>query len=96
VAELDPKLSRALIAILRTAAPPAGHGGTTIEWREQRDGWVDRLDPSFGAPAFSYDDARALVVFLGDSAASRESRMSAAEWSATIDSIVTRLLSALR
>ncbi|MBK4347300.1 hypothetical protein [Lacisediminihabitans changchengi] len=96
MAELDPKLARALITTLRSAAMHAGHGGTNLAWREQRDRWIDQLDPSFGAPDLAFDDVRELVAFLGDSSPSRESRMSAAEWSASVDSIVTRLLSALR
>ena len=96
MAELDSKLARALIAALRKAALAADHSGNSVAWREERDRWVDRLDPSFGAPELAYDDARALVVFLGDSAPSRESRMTAAEWSTSVDAVVTRLLSALR
>jgi len=96
VAELDPKLARAIIATLRSAAMHDGHSGTNADWRATRDGWVDALDPSYGAPDLTFDEARTLVAFLGDSAPSRESRMSAAEWSTRVDHLVTRLLSALQ
>jgi len=96
VTELDPKLARAIVATLRSAAMHEGQSGTNVEWRATRDGWVDALDPSYGAPDLTLDEARALVAFLGDSAPSRESRMSSAEWSTHVDHLVTRLLSALR
>jgi len=96
VAELDPKLARAIIATLRSAAMSDEESGTNVDWRATRDGWVDALDPSYGAPDIGFDAARDLIAFLGDSAPSRESRMSAAEWSASVDAVVTRLLSALR
>jgi len=96
VAELDPKLARAIIATLRSAAMHDGHSGTNADWRATRDGWVDALDPSFGAPEVGREVARELIAFLGDSAPSRESRMSAAEWSTRVDHLVTRLLSALQ
>ena len=96
MAELDPKLARAIIVTLRSAAMHDGHSGTNADWRATRDGWVDALDPSFGAPEVGREVARELIAFLGDSAPSRESRMSAAEWSTRVDHLVTRLLSALQ
>ena len=96
MAELDPKLARAIIATLRSAAMHDSQSGTNVDWRATRDGWVDALDPSYGAPEVGLESARELVAFLGDSAPSRESRMSATEWSASVDHLVTRLLSALR
>ena len=91
---LDSKTARAVIGILQNAVMPRSHPSEPIQWRQQRDWWVDMLDPSNDTAGLVLADVRDLVDFLHESAPSLASRETTEEWTVTIDSITTRILSA--
>jgi hypothetical protein len=88
---LSEHLATRLRALLRAADHPSGAGGTTQEWRANRDQWLDRLDPRDGLE-FEQADIRGLIDFLSEAGPSRASRRTTQEWSRQIDAMVPELL----
>jgi hypothetical protein len=84
-------LAARLRALLRAADHPAGAAGTPLQWREDRDRWLDRLDPR-NDPHLDETDIRRLIDFLSEAGPSRASRRTPGEWSRQIDAMVPELL----
>lgn len=88
---LSEHLAARLRALLRAADHPAGAAGTALQWRENRDGWLDRLDPR-NDPRLDETDIRQLIDLLSEAGPSRASRRTQGEWSRDIDAMVPELL----
>jgi hypothetical protein len=88
---LSEHLATRLRALLRAADHPTGAAGTAPQWRENRDHWLDRLDPR-NDPHLDEADIRQLIDFLSEAGPSRASRRTPGEWSREIDAMVPELL----
>ncbi|PRY70481.1 hypothetical protein B0I08_101617 [Glaciihabitans tibetensis] len=88
---LSDQLAARVRSLLRRADHPATAAGTAAGWREQRDQWLDALDPRY-SPEFSAAEVRRLIDFLAESGPSASSRVSAAEFSGEVDSLTPELL----
>ena len=92
---LTAQLAARVRTLLRRADHPATASGTAAEWREQRDEWLDALDPRY-APEFSADDVRRLINFLAESGPSAASRISTEEFGREVDGLTPELLFSTR
>jgi hypothetical protein len=92
---LSAPLAARVRTLLRRADHPDTAAGTAAQWREQRDEWLDALDPRY-PPEFSSDDVRGLINFLAESAPGAASRISAEEFGREVDGLTPELLFSTR
>jgi hypothetical protein len=90
-ATFSTQLAARVRSLLRRADHPALAAGTTAGWREQRDEWLDVLDPRH-TPEVTADQVRDLISFLAESGPSSSSRTSAAEFRREVDALTPELL----
>ena len=84
-----------LITTLRAAVQARSNPSLPAEWRSTRDRWVDLFDPTGHHGDPDRQQIRELVDFLAETAPSRTSRQSSAEWFSTIEITTERLISSL-
>jgi hypothetical protein len=92
---LTAQLAARVRSLLRRADHPASAAGSAAQWREQRDEWLDALDPRY-APQFSAEQVRELINFLAESGPSASSRISAEEFGREVDGLTPELLFSTR
>ncbi len=90
---LDDDTARSTMRLLSRAT--AGSARPEGPWREQRDRWVDALDPAKPDKTVSQTELPRLVDFVAESEAAPSSRMTPDEWRRESDAVVARLLGAL-
>lgn len=91
VIALSEQLAARVRAILRDSDHPIAARGSRVDWRTQRDRWVDELDPRQHRE-LSETEIRELIGFLAESGPSSESRMTPAEWHSVVDDLTPALL----